>query len=422
MSDKKVNSFIKAFGPGLLFASAAIGTSHLILATQGGAHYGPAIGWVILVALVAKYPFFEFGPRYATATGKSLLSAYIGQGRSALVAFAVMIGLAMFTVVGAVGAASAGLFITFAGFEGLSMTIANVVIFIITAVVLIIGRFALLDHFIKFLSVILLVSVLIAFTAVVINGPVDKIVGFEASSLMDADGLLIIIGLLGWMPVGLEASAFSSIWTVVKMKQTGYHPSMSESLADFNIGYGITTLLAFVFLIIGAWTVYGTGVRVEGNPVVFSSKLVSIFTEQIGGWAFSIISIGAFGAIYGTLITAWDAFARSMDRCIHILRTGDEPGELKNLERRDYVIWIIIIGVGAFIVIAFFGHSLGLLLNIATAISFLFAPLIAVLNLRAIKSLDQSVFGLSRIHWIVTYAGFAFMTAFAIYYLYRLLV
>ena len=35
-----VQKLIKNLGPGLLFASMAIGTSHLVLSTKAGAHYG----------------------------------------------------------------------------------------------------------------------------------------------------------------------------------------------------------------------------------------------------------------------------------------------------------------------------------------------------------------------------------------------
>ena len=59
-----MKALIKALGPGLLFASMAIGTSHLVLSTKAGAQYG----WIMIVptllANLLKYPFFEFGVRY----------------------------------------------------------------------------------------------------------------------------------------------------------------------------------------------------------------------------------------------------------------------------------------------------------------------------------------------------------------------
>ena len=73
-----------AFGPGLLWAGTAIGISHLVQSTRAGAEGGFTILWVILVALALKYPLFEYGPRYAAATGESLIEGYLRIGRWAV--------------------------------------------------------------------------------------------------------------------------------------------------------------------------------------------------------------------------------------------------------------------------------------------------------------------------------------------------
>ena len=59
-------SLVKSIGPGLLFASTAIGTSNLVLSTRAGAEHGVIFLVIIFFALLLKYPFYEFGPRYAT--------------------------------------------------------------------------------------------------------------------------------------------------------------------------------------------------------------------------------------------------------------------------------------------------------------------------------------------------------------------
>jgi Mn2+/Fe2+ NRAMP family transporter len=55
----------------------AIGQTHVILATYAGARFGFSLLWVILLAHVFTYPVFEYGPRYAVATGGSLIDAYM---------------------------------------------------------------------------------------------------------------------------------------------------------------------------------------------------------------------------------------------------------------------------------------------------------------------------------------------------------
>lgn len=64
---------LKAIGPGLIWAAAAIGVSHLVQSTRAGAAYGFELIWFIVLINLIKYPFFKFGPRYASATGESLM-------------------------------------------------------------------------------------------------------------------------------------------------------------------------------------------------------------------------------------------------------------------------------------------------------------------------------------------------------------
>ncbi len=39
----------RALGPGIMYAAAAIGVSHLVQATKAGAHYGFALVWAVIV-------------------------------------------------------------------------------------------------------------------------------------------------------------------------------------------------------------------------------------------------------------------------------------------------------------------------------------------------------------------------------------
>lgn len=407
-------NFLKTFGPGLLFASAAIGTSHLILSTQAGAHYGLIAGYVILIALLLKYPFFEFAPRYTSATGQSLLVAYHQQGKWTLGLFILIIAVSMFTVTGAIAGASAGLILTFLGLKNLSVLSISAGILIFSTLMLILGRYILLDQVIKVISVLLFFSVLVAFVAVLLKGPVTPTADFIPQSIFEPAGIVVMIGLIGWMPIGLEASTMSSIWTIKKMEASAYRPTVREALFDFNLGYAVTAILAFLFLVIGAFSVYGTGEQLVGNPVVFSNKLVAVFSGHIGAWSFTFVALAAFGAIYGTLITAMDGFCRSMIRSIRLF-LYNEPDETQ----KDYAILMSVMALGAFVIISWLGKSLGGLLKIATAVSFVGGPIIAYLNLRAIQTLkkaDQPPVWLMGL----AYVGLVGLVLFVGYYLWGL--
>ena len=67
---------LSKLGPGLLFAGAAIGVSHLVQSTRAGADFGLGLVWALLLINLFKYPFIQYGPPYAQATGATLLDGY----------------------------------------------------------------------------------------------------------------------------------------------------------------------------------------------------------------------------------------------------------------------------------------------------------------------------------------------------------
>ena len=51
-------NILKNLGPGLLFAGAAIGVSHLVQSTRAGADFGFSLLWALILSNIIKYPFF----------------------------------------------------------------------------------------------------------------------------------------------------------------------------------------------------------------------------------------------------------------------------------------------------------------------------------------------------------------------------
>ena len=74
--NERIDHLLKTLGPGVLFASTAIGVSHLVQSTRAGADFGFALIAFVLLALLFKYPFFEYGSRYANVTGTSIIDGY----------------------------------------------------------------------------------------------------------------------------------------------------------------------------------------------------------------------------------------------------------------------------------------------------------------------------------------------------------
>jgi len=108
---KRLRELIRLMGPGLLYAGAAVGVSHLVQSTRAGADFGFALIWAILLANAMKYPFFQFAPRYTASTGKNLIEGYRILGRWAVVMFLIITVLTMFAIMAAITIVTSGLII-----------------------------------------------------------------------------------------------------------------------------------------------------------------------------------------------------------------------------------------------------------------------------------------------------------------------
>jgi Mn2+/Fe2+ NRAMP family transporter len=409
----KLNVLLKNLGPGLLFASMAIGTSHLVLSTKAGAQFGWLMVIPIVLANIFKYPFFEFGVRYTNVTNKTLIEGYLNRGKGWLWFYAFITLITTFTILAALYTVTSGLFINLFKISNISIAEIALGLFVLISALLIIGRYRFLETSLKFVVAVLFFTLLITTVLVIYKGQVESIANFRPPPIFNDAGILFLISLMGWMPTTVEASSWVSLWSIEKWKTQKVKPSLKDSLQEFNIGYSMTAILAVFFLIIGSMTLYGTGVELSGNGVVFADQVVSIFTTHIGSWAYVFIAISAFATMFSTCMTAHDAVTRvSLDIIDHL-----SPNIKLQGQKKYFAIGVLLLAGINFIVIALFSANMGKLVALATFVSFVVAPIIGFMNLKNVMSSD-----LPKKHqpkkWLqyLTYAGIFFLSIFSIYY------
>ena len=416
MINDRLSAFSKTAGPGILFACTAIGVSHLVQSTRAGADYGlMMVGFVIVVTLL-KYPFFEYGSRYANSTQTSIIDGYKQLGNPALWLYFLLTILSMFFVTGAVGFVTAGFFENLFGIDFLGEWTV-VILFVICVGILAIGKYHVLDSLIKIIAIVLLVSTVTAFLFALYNGPVEPISGFEAKQLWDVSGIFFLLALMGWMPTAVDLSSWNSLWTLERMKQTNYKPKLKETLLEFRLAYLITGVLAVMFVILGTFIFYGSGEELPNNNSDFANKVVTLYTETIGAWSYILIAASAFSVMFGTIIAVFDGYSRSLQRTIELIFTKKED-KIRTKFRTFYTIFLIVIASGSFLVISQFGNNLKDLVDFATVLSFVIAPVIAIFNFRLVtgKFLDKE-HQPSAMLKVLSFAGIVFLSGFALFFL-----
>ncbi len=412
-----MKTLLKNLGPGLLFASMAIGTSHLVLSTKAGAQYGWLMVIPIILANVFKYPFFEFGIRYTSVTNKTLIEGYLNRGKRYLWFYALITLVTTFTILAALYTVTAGLFMNLFKINTVSIGLVALGLFGFISALLIIGKYTFLEMSLKFVVSILFIALIITTILVVFQGQVMPVAGFEPTPLFNEVGLLFLIGLMGWMPTTVEASSWVSLWSIEKWK-TQEKPLLKDSLREFNTGYLITAVLAIFFMIIGWFTLYGTNTVLSDNAVNFADQVVQLFTTHIGSWAYIFIAISAFATMFSTCMTAHDAVTRVSLDIIDLLI----PTKQLSNNRVFFSIGVLLLALVNFLVIALFGAHMGNLVALATFVSFVVAPIIGYMNLKNVTSEDmQGKYHPSRGLKILTYLGIIFLSLFSILYFWMII-
>ena len=381
MKNKSKTSILRSIGPGLLLAGAAIGVSHLVQATRAGADYGFLLLWVLVLACATKYPFMEFGPRYAAATGEHLISGYRKLGKWPYYIFIFITVGSMFIIQAAVTIVTAGLAERLFDL-GWNNFLWSFVIIAICIALLLIGRYPALD---KTMKVIVSVLGLLTLSAVCIafgDGRVENVIHTPAPEIWTKAGIAFIISFMGWMPIPLDASVWHSIWTKEKAMTNKRKTTIKEAFTDFNIGYLSAAIIGLLFFLMGALIMFGSGISFSGNAVEFSGQLINLYGKTLGDWSKPLISIAAFVAMFSTTLAVTDAFPRVIAEVFEEDRSEKDP----RTKWKNYRITVFLIPLLSLLILYFFTASFTSLIDFATALSFLSAPILAWFNYKLVTS------------------------------------
>jgi len=374
---KKIKNIYKIFGPGILMATAAIGGSHLVSSTQAGALFGWSLAIFILLINFFKYPFFLANVQYTMATKKSLIEGYASLGNSWLWLFTILAVIAAVVNTAAVSMFAASLLGYFIPIK-LTINILSFIIIFACILILIAGKYNLLNNVSKIimitLSIATVVAVVMAVTKDVNSALADD---FISPSAWTIASLGFIVILTGWMPAPIEISSIGSIWLKNQIKQTNINAK--NALLDFNVGFIVTAILALFFLALGALVLHGSAYEFK-DGIAFSHQLVTMYSTVIGDWSRLLIAFIAFACMFGTSITVIDGYGRAVAEAFSLIRKN------RSASNRSVAIWTIFISIIGFLIIIYFASSMRTMLDFAMILSFTTTPIFAFLNYKLVRS------------------------------------
>ncbi len=405
--NRKVFIAFKNLGPGLLFAGAAIGVSHLVQSTRAGADFGFGLLWALLLVNLFKYPFFQYGPRYATATGESLIDGYKKLGNWVLILYFLLTFLTMFTIQAAVTIVTAGLAHNLFGVTP-NLSIWSLIITVICLLILLLGKYKILDQGMKVIISVLALSTVIAVFIALFKA--DKTYSLLPQIPKGVVEISFLIAFLGWMPAPLDVSTWHSLWTLEKIKASKNGFSTKKALTDFNVGYITTVSLGICFMTLGALVMYQSPEEISTGASAFAQQLIGLYTDNLGKGAAVFIGIAAFTTMFSTTLTTLDASPRAMAKSSELL--------IGKKNKNFYLIWIMLLSLGTMMILSYFKTSMITFIKIATILSFLTGPFYAIANFVLVKGKHMPVKARpSKYLSLLSYLGIIFLVLFSLWYL-----
>jgi len=374
MFNDKFFSNLQILGPGILTASAAIGTSHLVQATRAGTYFGYELLFLIIAINIIKYPFIECGYRYTISTGKNIIEGYKELNKYLLFIFIFITFCSGFIGIAAVSYICAGILETILGI-GISTNYLSVIIIFICVIILSIGHYKALSCIMKYFMVILLLTTCLAVIMIVINPVSDTDIIYNESAF-NIKYIPFMLALMGWMPGPIELSVWHSLWLEARNNNNQKSLNFTQASLDFNIGYFITVFTAVLFLILGATILHNSGEIISTNNAIFAEQLISIYTKTIGSWFKHIIPIIIAITIVSTTLTLIDIYPRTLAVGLKTINKDF------NLSKRFLHIIMMLISCSISAIILLLIDNFKALLDLITIIAFLSAPLFAYMNYR----------------------------------------
>ncbi len=320
-----LTGILKQLGPGLIISAVIVGSGELIVTPKLGAAVGFQLLWFIILGCFIKvFVQIELG-RFAITNGMTTLQAMnIMPGPRFIVSWLVWLWLMMyialvFQVAGMVG----GLASVFelAGIP-LKTWLLTVLVATSCAVLLVVGRYSLVEKLSTALVALFVLATLIAVGAL-------QTTDFAITAAQLGSGLSFTLpekfttafAAFGIIGVGASELIYYPYWCLEKGYGRAIGPNdqsagwrerargwMGIMRIDAWMSFAIYTTTTVAFYLLGAAILHAKGLQVENSQMI--NTLSHMYRETFGQWSFWLFLVGAFAVLYSTVFGATASNAR----------------------------------------------------------------------------------------------------------------
>lgn len=367
---RSLGRILRQLGPGLIISANVVGSGELIATTLLGADVGFALLWFIIFSCFIKvFVQVELG-RYAISEGVSSLDALDSlPGPRVIVSWCVLLWTVMwigtlFQLSGMLGTVSQVFDLLFRTDPARwTHALWAVLTAAVVAILLVVGRYRLIERFSIVMVVLFSFTTLAAVVA--LQGTAWRVtadhIGRGLAFGLPAD-TAIAFAAFGITGVGAAELIYYPIWCLEKGYARSVGPRddspewigrarawMRVMQVDAWASMVVYTVVTIAFYVLGAAVLHGSGAEVTDANLV--EQLSRMYTETFGTVGLWVFLGGAFMVLFSTIFVSTGANARLFADASRLYRLLRFPSE----EYRQWVIKFTCIGIAVFLCVVYLG-------------------------------------------------------------------
>ncbi len=360
-------------GPGVILAATGVGAGDLATGSIVGSYYGTSLLWAVVLGAWMKYIISEGVARWQLATGDTVLEGIVHKAGSwviwlvlfYLILFSFFLGSAL------MGASGVALHALIPIFES---AVQGKIVFGITASVVgflmvLIGGYRLFEYAMRACIAIMFITVLIT-GSYLWPGTGNVIKGLLVPTIPDLEGsgLSWTLALIGGVGGSITLLCYG-YWLREEGRESA--EDMNVCRIDLMAGYVITGLFGSAMLIIGS------SIEIQGTGSTLLVNLGNSLRDQIGPWGRGFFLIGAFGAIFSSLLGVWQALPYIFADCCRLVSEKYLLGKKIDVDTCSLPYRAFLVYIATIPMIGLF-HSFSEIQKIYTVTGALFLPFLAL--------------------------------------------
>ena len=436
----------KWYGPGLVWMVSSVGSGSILFTPRVGSRYGYDLLWAAMLVTFLTWVIIREIGRYTVVSGKTILDGYGGlkgpRGWAVWLIFLPGLVSGVVVVAGIAALIGSALVIVLP----LDQSVSSVGIILISALLVISGRYKKLELVTSILAAVMIISIFL--TAIAVFPGWSAYAGGMAPSLIPDFDPYFVLPWFGFLLAGAAGMMWFSYWVsargyggeVLEDREDG--PEMQKGtylrgdpgarlrqwliIMSTTAAIGVigATLVNFSFLTLGAELLRPLGVIPEGVRV--AEDLARLLGEVWGGPGRYLLVAGIFVALWGSILSNQDGWGRMyadatlmlMPRSRERLKLG---GSRPNLRRRYKTIYILVVLTALPIIVFLLLRNPVDILSIAGIITAAHLPIVVTLtlylNLRYLpRNLGPGAFFIASTVIAILFYGF-----FSVFFFYDLL-